>query len=181
MAFLSMVSEAEAAAARPDEVVKHLYARLQDEKGTVLDFWKAQACCPDAIDAQVAMHGSVMRDRGFEQRFKEQLGVVVSGLNTSSYCVALHMELLRQMGIEKPIGRKLATDYEHAPVGEREKALFRFADKLTQRPGDVTEDDVRALLGAGYTEAQVTEAVIAISWFNFLNRISLGLGLMAEF
>ncbi len=90
------------------------------------------------------------------------------------------MELLRSLGVEKPLGRKLATDYASAPVGEKVQALFRFAYKLSRRPGDIEKADVDVVRAAGWDEAAVFEAVLAVSLYNFYNRVSIGLGLVAD-
>jgi AhpD family alkylhydroperoxidase len=42
---------------------------------------------------------------------KEQLAIVVSGLNVSSYCLLAHLEILCRLGIDKAIGPKLALNY----------------------------------------------------------------------
>jgi uncharacterized peroxidase-related enzyme len=91
------------------------------------------------------------------------------------------MELLRQMGVEKALSRKLATDYASAPVAPQEQALYRFADKLTRQPDEMTREDVEALQRAGWSEAAVVEAVVAVAYFNLINRVSTGLGLVADF
>jgi len=122
-----------------------------------------------------------MKDGALPRKIKEQIGVVVSGINASSYCVALHMELLRKFGIEKPVGRKLATEYENAPVDEKVKALFRFADKLTRKPYDISRADAEMVLQAGWSEAALFETALTAAMFNLYNRVSLGLGLMADF
>ena len=88
---------------------------------------------------------------------KEQIGLVVSGINSSSYCVALHMEILRGFGIEKPLGRKLATDYAAAPVGEKAQALFRFAEKLTRKPFDFEQEEVD---GVASSQSIAAEAAV---------------------
>jgi alkylhydroperoxidase family enzyme len=95
--------------------------------------------------------------------------------------VAAHLELLRGLGIEKPLGRTLATNYEKAPVGENVQALFRFADKLTRKPYDVTQDDADGVKAAGWEEAALFEAVLVVALMNFANRFAIGLGLMADF
>jgi alkylhydroperoxidase family enzyme len=57
----------------------------------------------------------------------------------------------------------------------------RFADKLTRHPEDIEEADIETLKSAGWNDAAVRETVLTIAYFNFVNRVSLGLGLVAEF
>ena len=48
-----------------------------------------------------------MADGALSMIVKGQIGVVVSGINSSSYCMVFHMELLRRLGVEKSLARKL--------------------------------------------------------------------------
>ncbi len=176
MSFISQISEEQAG---PE--LKPLYEKIRAGWNFVPNYWLAQGRRPDLVRAQLELGATVSRDGALPQKIKEQVGLVVAGLNTSSYCVAIHMEILRNMGIEKPLGRKLAVDYPRAPVGEKIQALFRFADKLTRKPGDIVREDIEELKRAGWNEEQIYETVMTVSLMNFYNRVSLGLGLMADF
>jgi alkylhydroperoxidase family enzyme len=61
------------------------------------------------------------------------------------------------------------------------KALFRFADKLTRHPDDIEESDTDGLKKAGWDDAAVRETVLTVAYFNYVNRVSLGLGLVTDF
>ncbi len=91
------------------------------------------------------------------------------------------LELLRRLGIEKSLGRKLATDYASAPVGNKEMALFRFADKLTRKASEIEKADADAVFQVGWDETALIETVLTVAWSNFVNRVAFGLGLFADF
>ena len=158
-----------------------LYEKVRCTFGFVPNYFQAQGRIPELVDAQLRMREVIMRDGALSAAIKGQIALVVSGLNTSSYCVAIHMELLRPLGIEKPLGRILATDYVRAPVGEKVQALFRFADKLTRREADINKADIDAVFAAGWDQAALFETVLVISLMNFANRFALGCGLIADF
>ena len=67
---------------------------------------------------------------------REQIALVVSGINLSNYCLAAHLEILGRLGIDKKVSRKLVLDYTTASVEPKVMALFRFADKLSRHPAD---------------------------------------------
>ncbi len=161
--------------------VKETYSRIQNIFRMVPNFFRAQGATPGFLAAQVPFFEQALGDGALPRKIKEQLAVVVSGLNTSSYCIALHMENLRALGIEKAEGRKLAVDYPHAPVEPKVLALFRLADKLTRQPMGIEKADWDEALAAGWSEAQLLEAVQVVAAMNFANRISIGLGLVSEF
>src|SRR5215471_2811894 len=148
MSFIGKVSEAEGG---PE--LKLLYQQISENYGFLPNYFQALGRAPELIERDRALAGVVLREGVLPAVLKEQILLVVSGINSSSYCVAAHLELLHRLGIEKSVGRKLATDYSSAPVGNKEMALFRFADKLTRKPSAVEKADSDAVFQAGWDEA----------------------------
>ena len=68
-----------------------------------------------------------------------------------------------------------------APASDAEQALFRFVDKLTRHPADITQQDIAELRRDGWNDGAALEAVLAAALFAFINRISSGLGLITDF
>jgi alkylhydroperoxidase family enzyme len=60
-------------------------------------------------------------------------------------------------------------------------ALFRFAAKLTKTPGDIAKEDVEAVRKAGWNDEAIYETVMTVAVMGLFNRVSLGLGLVADF
>jgi len=176
MAFISPISEQEASRA-----LAQAYADVRHAYGTVPDFFAVQGTRPDLIAAEFGLGEAITKDVALSRAVKEKIGLVVSGINHSSYCIAVHSEMLHHLGVPKSLARQLAIDYPSAPASEPEQALFRFADKLTRQPGEIAESDVDELRRHAWNDAQIHETVLAAAWFNFVNRISAGLGLIPDF
>jgi uncharacterized peroxidase-related enzyme len=176
MSFVDKVSETDAG---PE--LKPLYERIRENYGFVPNYFQALGHAPQVVKAHLDLSSLLAREGALPAPLKEQIVLVVSGINSSSYCVAAHMEVLRRLGVEKALGRKLATDYASAPVGTKEMALFRFADKLTRNQSEIEETDADAVFQAGWEKAALIETVLTVAWANFINRVSFGLGLFADF
>lgn len=176
MPYVDEIEQAEA-----NSELRGIYEKIDKNFGFVPHFFKALGPMPEAIKAQLELNAAIMGDGALSTLVKEQIGVVVSGINSSSYCIAIHMEVLRQFGIDKPASRKLVTDYMSAPVDDKTKALFRFADKLTRKPLDVDQPDADEVLRAGWSQAALRETVLTVAFFNYINRVSFGLGLVTDF
>ena len=173
------VDEIEQTAANPE--LRGIYEKIETSFGFVPHFFQALGPMPEAIKAQLELNAAIMGEGALSALVKEQIGVVVSGINSSSYCIAIHMEVLRQFGIDKPASRKLVTDYMNAPTDDKTKVLFRFADKLTRKPLDVDQPDADEVLRAGWSQAALRETVLTVAFFNYINRVSFGLGLVTDF
>ncbi len=176
MSFVALAKEEEA-----DPELKQRYQAIRKAFGFMPNYFLALGKDVRLTDAQLALADAITGDGALPGTVKEQIGVVVSGVNTSSYCIALHMEILRRFGIEKPLSRKLATDWPSATADDKVKALFRFADKLTSKPEEIEQADVGALRAAGWDDAAIRETVMTVALFNFFNRVSIGLGVVADF
>lgn len=60
-----------------------------------------------------------------------------------------------------------------------ERAILRFTDLLTTRPGNVEDGDLDAL-AAHFDEGQIVELVLTITAANMTNRLNEGLRTPAE-
>ncbi|MGH9776426.1 MAG: carboxymuconolactone decarboxylase family protein [Candidatus Acidiferrales bacterium] len=176
---MSYVQELEPTHADID--VRELYGKIENRLGFLPRYFKALGAKPRVIEAQLALNDAILEDGALPMTLKEQIGLVVSGINTSSYCIWFHMELLRRFGIEKAVSRKLCTDYQNAPVDAKTQALFRFADKLTRNTLDFEESDVQAVRDAGWGDDEIRETILTVAYFNYINRVSLGLGVVEDF
>ena len=70
----------------------------------------------------------------------------------------------------------MLADWRTAPVGEAEKALFAFVEKVNGGPGNPGPEDVEAAKAAGWTEEALYDAVTVCALFNFYNTWIDGTG-----
>ena len=148
------------------------------------DYFQALGAHPQLLEDQVDLFTHVMiQDEGrtLPRIVREQIALVVSGINLSNYCLAAHLEILGRLGIDKKVSRKLALDYTAAPVEPNVMALFRFADKLSRHPGDVEKSDVDELRTHSWNDEAILETVLVVSLYACANRFSAGMGLVADF
>jgi alkylhydroperoxidase family enzyme len=54
--------------------------------------------------------------------------------------------------------------------------MLDYVDKLTLRPGEMTEDDVGALRAAGFDDIAIGDIAAVTATYAFMNRIVDGLG-----
>ena len=54
--------------------------------------------------------------------------------------------------------------------------IVRHAEKLTSAPGAMTESDLGELRAVGLSDKDILDLTLVVSYFNFVNRIALGLG-----
>ena len=76
--------------------------------------------------------------------------------------------------------RALKRDPESANLTKRERAMLEFSRKLTNAPEDMRKSDAQKLKEAGLDDAAIVELVSVTAYFNFINRVALGLGVRLD-
>ncbi len=74
----------------------------------------------------------------------------------------------------------MGEDPREAALEPRARALVDFALKLTTIPGRFSEEDLAPLRSVGLSDAGIHDLVSVTSYFNFVNRLALGLGVELE-
>ena len=74
----------------------------------------------------------------------------------------------------------LLDDWRRAPLGAADRALCDHAEKLSLRPGEMREADLRPLREAGLDDRAIHDATQVIAYFNYINRVADGLGVDLE-
>lgn len=64
----------------------------------------------------------------------------------------------------------MLADYGTAPIGDREKALFAFIEKVNGDSSRLLQGDVDAVKAAGWSEEAIYDAVTVCALFNFYNK-----------
>ena len=61
-------------------------------------------------------------------------------------------------------------DYRTAPIGEREKALFAFIEKMNRESSCLRKEDIEQVKAAGWSEEAIYDAITVCALFNFYNK-----------
>jgi alkylhydroperoxidase family enzyme len=69
-------------------------------------------------------------------------------------------------------------DLDAAPVSDAERVLLRYVELITRHAWRATADDAQRLREAGWTDAQIAEAVYVTAMFAFFNRVADAFGLV---
>jgi len=115
-------------------------------------------------------------------RHKEMIATHVSRQNGCPYCADSHGALLGAHGGSAEMICALGNvDLDARLFTSAELALLKFAEKVNRNSSEVTRADVEAVIGSGWTEAQVAEATHIAALFAAFNRIANGFGLSSPY
>src|SRR5207247_9273585 len=99
--------------------------------------------------------------------------------NLNTYCVAVHCEMLRNLGIGPDASDQIAVDHHSADLEQADKALLDVALKIARRSG-VGFGDLDQLRPHGFDDPQLLGVVVLASLTNFLNTLQMGLGTIPD-
>lgn len=91
-----------------------------------------------------------------------------------------HRRGLRRLLRDDGLAARIEADFETAELSERRVAMLRYAVKLTEAPGSISESDVAALRDAGFSDTDILHIAEVVAYFAYANRIADGLGIPLE-
>lgn len=155
---------------------------VQKSHGFLPNFFRAQTLRPDLLAAELEAVDRILVPEDLLTRVqKECILLAVSAANLNSYCVAMHCNLLRGLGMAPEQGDQIAVDYRESNLSEADKALLDFAVKLGTRGPEFSREDVARLRVFGFNEEQILECEAVTALNNFANTLQMGLGIEPDF
>lgn len=157
------------------------YERIAGLRGGVAEVMSIQSLNPAAMAAHFDFYKTLMFGRSeLSRHTREMIGVVVSAANGCDYCIAHHLAPLRALKVSEAVLDRLAAgEVPDEYVAEPVQRLLHFARALTLDPKP-DPDAIAALRQLGWTDAAVLDATLIASYFNFVNRLVLSLGVELE-
>lgn len=159
--------------------LKEIYDELVLKRGKLAEVHKIQSLRPESIVKHMELYMEIMFSQSELSRAeREMMAVVVSVANGCSYCQAHHEVALRHYIKDEPKIQAILNYTDFNILSEHEAALCRFARHLAMNPQDhEATDHTIQLRDAGLSDSAILDSVLVISYFNFINRIVVALGI----
>jgi len=172
MAWIRMINEQEA-----DTELAAVYDQVKGSRGKLSNIMAVHSLLPQTMQAHMDLYLTVMFDAsGLSREEREMIAVVVSTANRCPYCINHHAQALRHYWNDEERLIAFVADYASADVSPRMQAVLDYAYRLTKAPNEVLETHVERLREHGLGDPDILSVNLIISYFNFVNRIALGLG-----
>jgi len=170
---MARISYIEPQTASPD--VQQIYEhRLRSKPGSV---HKAMAHNPHALTPFLSFYAAT--GASLDRKLWELVYLRVSFINDCNYCSQHHIASSKKVGLG-PEDWKALKDGDISHFSEAEQAALHYADKLTKRPGTISDSDVDALQKY-FTDQQIVDLHLLVGLANLTNRFTDPLGLDLEF
>lgn len=172
---MSWIEEVEVSEA--EGKLAEMYAALIKQRGKISNILKVHSLNPDAMGDHLDLYMTLMFGKsGLSRAEREAVAVVVSANNDCEYCVRHHTEALRHYIDDEETMTMLMTADGLETLEPRLSNIVRHAEKLTTAPVAMTESDLDELRTEGLSDKDILDLTLIVAYFNFVNRIALGLG-----
>jgi len=126
---------------------------------------------PAAYATLVAL-GNSATEGGLDKALAELVKLRVSQINGCAFCLQLHLNIARKLGIERVKLDLLATWHDAGVFSEREAAALAWAEALTRLDGTGVSDEAWKALREHFSEEEAELLTITIGTINTWNRIA---------
>ncbi len=145
---------------------------VQQQLGSVPNLFRVVSNSPAALEGYLGMSGALGKGR-LPAQTRERIALAVAQINECGYCLSAHTYL--GSNLAKLADAEISANRAGGSLDTKAEAAVRFAVKVVQQRGHVSDADVRAVRDAGYDDAQVVEIVqhVALNiWTNYLNLVA---------
>ena len=176
MPFIKVIEHDEA-----EGELKAIYDDLVSKRGKLAEVHKIQSLNPESIVRHMDLYITIMFGKSpLSRAQREMIAVVVSVANSCEYCQTHHTQALDKYWKDNDKIRQLKRDFSKAKLSEVDLNLCELAWQLTRIPAVTTETVIKKLKAQGLEDRAILDANLVIAYFNFVNRIVLGLGVHLE-
>jgi uncharacterized peroxidase-related enzyme len=149
-----------------------LLEAIKKKLGVAPNLFRLVANSPAALEGYLGLITALDKS-SIPAATQERIALAVAEVNGCDYCLSAHTYLAKNLA--KLDEAEIAANRHGASNDPKAAAAVRFAAKVARERGHVSDDDVRAVKLAGYTDAQVIEIVLSVAlntWTNTVNNVA---------
>ncbi len=169
-----------------DRRLRRLYDKVKGPNNNIDNVLTIHSLRPHTLTGHMTLYKSVLHNSNntLPKWYLEAIGVYVSFLNKCDYCVHHHLSgMKRLLGDDAKsnlIWQAIQLDTPQSYFEGKELLGLIYAQKLTTDHTAITKDVITNLLNSGLTDGEVLEINQVAAYFNYVNRMVIGLGVDTE-
>jgi uncharacterized peroxidase-related enzyme len=155
--------EASPAAAQP------LLQAVKKQLGVVPNLFRLVGNSPAALEGYLGLNGALAKG-ALEAPTRERIALAVAEVNGCGYCLSAHSYLGKNLA--KLSDEEIALNRDGGSTDPKADAAVRFAVKVVNARGHVSDADIEDVKNAGYNDAQVIEIVTHVALNTLTNYVN---------
>lgn len=157
----------EAAAGKAKDLLDAVNGKL----GLVPNMTRAMANSPAVLEGYLGLSGALAKGR-LSPKNREQIALAVGQVNHCDYCLAAHSTIGKMVGLTP---EQILDSRRGTAVDPKSDAVIRFARKIVDARGQVSDADIGEVRAAGLDDGAIAEVVanVALNIFtNYFNHVA---------
>lgn len=146
-----------------------LLEAVKKQLGVVPNLFRLVANSPAALEGYLGLNGALGKGT-LDARTRERIALAVAEINGCSYCLSAHSYLGKNLA--KLDDAELAANRRGTSNDPQADAAVRFAVKVVNNRGHVSDTDLTAVRAAGYSDAQIIEIVLHVALNTLTNYVN---------
>jgi uncharacterized peroxidase-related enzyme len=146
-----------------------LLQAVKQQLGVVPNLFRLVATSPAALEGYLGLNGALAKG-ALEAPTRERIALAVAEVNGCDYCLSAHAYLGKNLA--KLSDTEIAANRNGGSADAKADAAVRFAVKLVNARGHVSDSDLQAVRAAGYSDAQVIEIVLHVALNTLTNYVN---------
>lgn len=165
-----------------DAQLKRIYNKVKGPNNNVDNVLTIHSLRPHTLTGHMSLYKNVLHhsNNKIPKWFLETIGVYVSSLNSCNYCVEHHYAGLKRLLNDDlrsgQILNSIRNDTLDNSFDKKHLNALDYAKKITLDLKSICENDILILKESGYTDGEILEINQVVSYFNYVNRSVVGLG-----
>jgi len=154
------------------EASKPLLAAVLKKMGVVPNLMKLVGHSPAALEGYLSLNGALSRGR-LNAQLRERLALAVAEFNGCDYCLSAHDYMGRELA--KLSGNEIDAARSGHSEDARADAALRFALRVAESRGRVSDADLSALRAADFDDTSIVEIVVTVALnvlTNYVNNVA---------
>jgi AhpD family alkylhydroperoxidase len=135
-----------------------------------LTYQQSSKTAPAAQAALLAM-GKAVEEAGLDKQLVELVKLRVSQINNCAFCLQIHLNVARRIGVPQEKLDLVATWEEAGIFSARECAALAWAEQLARLAGHSVSDESYAAARQHFSEDELLWLSVAIANINAWNRL----------
>lgn len=169
-----------------DKDLKRVYNKVKGPNNNIDNVLLIHSLRPHSLIGHMALYKNVLHNSNnkLPKWYLESIGIYVSYLNRCYYCVEHHFSgLKRLLNDDDKANNFLEAIKKDALEDNFDSKLYQgmlYSKKLTLELHSIKKDDITKLKTLGFSEGEILEINQVTSYFNYVNRTVIGLGVTTE-
>jgi uncharacterized peroxidase-related enzyme len=154
------------------ESSRPLLEAVRKQLGVAPNLFRMVASSPAALEGYVGLMSALGKGT-LPAATHERIALAVAEANRCDYCLSAHTYLGRN--VAKLDDAEMTANRNGASNDSTADAAVNFARVVMEQRGHVSDEELRAIKAAGYSEAQIVEIVqhVALNtWTNYINSVA---------